>query len=1655
MLDVRDDANRPRALKVLAVGGDEALLRAEFGRLSRLEHPNLVAVHDLGRLERALDIEGRELPVGALYLVLDRVDGSAPAHVLAGLPVADRDAWLRSIADELAAALEHLHGHGLVHHDVKPDNLLIDRGGRAVLIDLGLAARPGAELRARGTLAYMAPEALVRGGDARVDLYGLGATLYELAEGAPPFADAGRGAELVRAILERPPSRPRASWLREETAALILRLLDKDPLQRLASARGVRAELARIRGDHDTAAELSASGALLPPAFCGRGAAAAQLLEVIVDPGSRRAIGVAGQAGCGKSRLIAEVLRRQRLRFAAGRGPAIDVIEGDLRALLDAEVAAEGLDDVATAVLDRLEGRARQRRQLLLLGHLERDPLALRVVRLLVCGEGVEGVLALFEGDASEIGALGPAATLQIDLEPLELDSSEALIGSMLGRAAPAGLARRLHELSVGNAAVLVEAVRAWASGGDRELARLGRESPALTTLLSRARQRVSGSERRIADALALWGEEVALEKLATMADDDAGADWAALFALTRLGLVALEEGRLRMPSQAHYGAWREAMPRSLRRALSLRLAAVAEPIRRGELLASALAAEGRGAKASEAEWEAITQAADRLERRHELPRARALLEQARRLAVGRDDLRAALELRIARLYVRTARYDDALALLPAERAGGEARLLRAEALQRRGDYDAAGDELRSLLEGRGDVAKGEVQQARVLLGRLLLRRGEPQEALTICQEAAEGVRRVLEGEASGDLAGPCDELRPSEAGLLEVCGLARLYLGQLEAADALFKLGNEALRHTPRRALRARFRSMRGMVAFTRGELAEAADHYQAALLSAQQAGDAHAVATYRGNLGSTQLELGEYRQALSQLARAVRELSRLARNSELASVLHNLGGLMLLLGDLPRVEQLRRRAAGLAEQLGSRHVHGFVELLAGDLARRRGEHSAALEAYGRASCAFREVAAEREALLAQLHTAEALLDLGRVDRAAQLLDDLPAPKEDQRGEFALVRGRVVAADPSASAEQVHQASTDLARACATLEARGALSKLWRAAAVLGSLLATRGRRGAAIATLRRAHAQLEELMSKTPDLYRGSLASDPDARALEEQWQSLVEVGAAKDASAHGPVGDSRPGWQPDEHRLRRLLTINKRLNSELRLPNLLELIVDSVIELTDAERGFLILVDPPDDEGDESRLSIKLARNIDRRSLDGDELALSRSIAERAAQSGQPVVTFDALDDERFQSALSVSDLSLRSVLAVPLRVKGRVVGTIYVDHRLRRGAFGEPEVALVQDFADQAAIAIDNARLLAENEARRREIEQLNAALESKVESQAAELLSVREELRSSKQAAALRYSYDNIIGRTPRMLELFELLDRVTDTKLPVVVQGESGTGKELVARAIHYNGPRAKRAFVSENCGAIPETLLESVLFGAVRGAYTGANRDRRGLFEVADGGTLFLDEVGEMSAGMQTKLLRVLQDGELRPVGGERSVRVDVRVIAASNRDLRKLIEAGAFREDLFYRLNVIRVEIPALRDRREDIPLLIEHFLEKHSTTRRRVDNGALARLMGYSWPGNVRELENEVMRLVALADEVISAADLSPQIGGGAPLRLENADDLRLKPRMEHLERELIKRALERTGGNQSQAAKLLGLSRYGLLKKLKRLHPERYE
>ena len=312
----------------------------------------------------------------------------------------------------------------------------------------------------------------------------------------------------------------------------------------------------------------------------------------------------------------------------------------------------------------------------------------------------------------------------------------------------------------------------------------------------------------------------------------------------------------------------------------------------------------------------------------------------------------------------------------------------------------------------------------------------------------------------------------------------------------------------------------------------------------------------------------------------------------------------------------------------------------------------------------------------------------------------------------------------------------------------------------------------------------------------------------------------------------------------------------------------------------------------------------------------------------------------------------------------------------------------------------------------------------------------------------------KYFFQNIVARSRSMTSIFETVAKIADYKTTVLITGESGTGKELIARAIHYNSIRKSKALVDVNCGGIPETLLESELFGYVKGAFTDAHRTKKGLFEEADGGTLFLDEIGDMPLPLQVKLLRALQEEEVRPLGHSQSIKVDVRIIAATAKNLREQVEQNQFRDDLFYRINVLSIEVPPLRNRKEDIPLLIDFFVKKYNeklgTQIENVDKSCMQRFVNYSWPGNVRELENVIERCMALADgPILTCKHLPIEIHQGAAMQSFDfgSAGLSIKKNRANLEKTLITQALEETGGNKTQAAAALEISIPALLYKIK--------
>ncbi len=540
---------------------------------------------------------------------------------------------------------------------------------------------------------------------------------------------------------------------------------------------------------------------------------------------------------------------------------------------------------------------------------------------------------------------------------------------------------------------------------------------------------------------------------------------------------------------------------------------------------------------------------------------------------------------------------------------------------------------------------------------------------------------------------------------------------------------------------------------------------------------------------------------------------------------------------------------------------------------------------------------------------------------------------------------------------------------------------------------------------------------------------------------------------------VDETRPGDHPrGGHDLVAFLQIARALNEEQNLTRLLTQIVDAAIQLCGAERGFLML-------GHSGEHSVEVARNFAQEEVLSPEFKISRTIANRVSATGVPELTTNAQEDDRFRDLQSVADLRLRSVLCIPIRIEGEVGGVLYVDNRLQQQVFQEREKALLLSLADHAGTAIHNARSVEQLRGKQLElqaaldrVDQLNAALKGQLAERTNELTQIREEISSQSLGLRSKYDYKQIVGGSRAMRSVFALLDKYIEADDPVLITGDSGTGKELVARAIHAHSRRSGHAFVSENCAALPEALLESELFGYVKGAFTGATSNKKGLLESAHGGVLFLDEVGDMPQDLQKKLLRVLQEGEVRPLGSRETVKVDVRLICATNRNLERMVREGEFREDLYYRLAVLPVHLPPLRDRREDVPQLVKRFLgdlAREQQTRVRVSPDAMERIVQYDWPGNVRELQNEIRRAAILCDGVILETHLSQHVreGRSGP-GSSSADDglvplergTTLPDMVRELEIREIQKAFDRADANKSRAAELLGVSRFALQRKL---------
>ena len=1377
-----------------------------------------------------------------------------------------------------------------------------------------------------------------------------------------------------------------------EVARLIERACREDPVQRPADAR----EMLEALGRRTQLSERLA----VPAELVGRRAEIAQFetwFAALDEHSSPRVLCLSAAPGMGSSRLFQELLSRVELDVAVLRahGGEAGAIGRLLGAALQREQPVDSVNGLLAALPALLE---RSERLLLFVEDHERletgqRELLLSFVRLIGESSSLALVLSGHEPlpgvvcDTIAIGPLSLAATRDWTRGLLSEEHVQALHRETGG--SPARLETALRN---------TDRASPTRSARDGELDSDQRTKAAISRLQPAARA-------LLALLVVLGGELTPGAELAT---------WQDFEPLVEAGLVVREAERARLRHDATRVLEDGLLsPNELSRAHSsaakwrLSCEVPPEPSVRFALAIAHLAQGGQLAHA-EALYEQMS--------REFLPRARSTAKPL--LALATRTMRAELTLQLSEVLLagglpRAALRAAARTLrLPGGRSLLESATLRvSEALVRLGRPARA-----EMLLGRYLTRAASAPEIAERLARARLSRGD-------YRGAAETAQGALGETATAELEGR----------LRETIGVALAYLGDLEGAERELAAAWSLLATTSGARERCRIQSHRATVAFRAGRIEAALTDYAGALGLAEQADLDDLVATGLLNLGTAEQQAGAWGSALRHYQRGVLFARAIGRETTELTLEFNLANLYVELGAFERAEQ---RLQGLQQRAqGARltHFRPAIFLVRAEIRLILGEPDVAEELLEQAAQRLSERAQPRELFEIELRRAEAALQrgdwVGATERSRALHS---ASKEPALGELrlslaALEARLIVARGESFALSGLHAARQEAER-------EGLLPLQASLETTLFELLEARAELDAARTHGERARRLWDRISAELPEAFAATFWRHP-------KRARVAELSRATHASGVSASVDAEP--------YRRLLSLNRRLNSSLSTARILEYAVQSAVELSGAERGFLLEASPTDDPGLSARLSVR----VQSEPVPGAGEGPSQSIVRRTFEREEPILTTDAQGDPRFRAQGSVHSLRLKSVLSVPILSPSGVLGVLYVDSRVQRARFSSRDRDLLLAFADQLALALGNARLHDELAQKNAEILKQKLAVEQLARGQAREIVRLKREVESQRQSLSLRYDYSQIVGRGPAMRAVLGRLDRIVDSQASVLVLGESGTGKELVARALHFNGPRKAGPFLGINCAALPENLLESELFGHVRGAFTGADRDKPGLMQAASGGTLFLDEVGELPLTTQAKLLRVLQEREVRPLGATRAEPLDIRLIAATHRDLPNDLSSGRFREDLYYRIAVVSVELPPLRERLEDLPALASKILEQLAREAGKkppeLTQDALRKLSAHRFPGNVRELQNVLTRAFVLSgSERLREGDIELAVSARKRgTRATTRNDF------ESQERQRILEALQQARWNVSVVSRALGIPRNTLYRKLTRYGLER--
>ena len=1656
-----------------------ANLIEEFKLLSRIEHPNLIRVLDFG--------------IDSKYGPFFSMEYASSGDLGKLLPLAPEKFFVAALA--ICSALDFIHGRGIIHGDIKPANILIDSENHFRLSDFGLSFIMSGmdQARSSGSALYIAPEILRReGASIKSDIYSLGLLFHEMILGKPLID--GNVSEIISAKLRGEISigEIRSDYGGEKMALMLQKMTAFDPRQRFQDMDQVMRELNGLGIKYESASSIVVLGR---SKFVGRKEELAWLTDGQERwrRGKSATLFIGGEAGIGKSWLLDEF--RVRLQISGLKFYRAYCREDDLRpfsALLKLlgyifdeldpglkRFSSYGPDlkrlfpvkfaDAMQPDLSEADIKSSRRRMLdNLLQYLSEVSLGRQAIFAIediqwADSDTLDFLKLAFEMPSTAKGqALFLICTGQVHpddavpvFKPSNPDNSKILTGPdietwnafLIGLFGadnlPGDFSIRLMQETGGNFLFTTEVLKELIEANI--LRKVGGEwaleadwpnrihvPQGIRPVIARRLGRLRPELRTITDLAAVLDRSFQPQELEALG---AGKPESSLRELTRLGVLGSFKIGDRERFDFIHGQLRrvsyELLDEEARARYHLIIAQYfeqkgAEP----EFLGHHFFAAGKLEKAF-GNLQSSAMKAEQLfayQKAAEFYRAalRCLENQAESLE--RND-------RLFDIYRGLGRALDFFSPVEAT----EPLLMAVQLAESGSDIQLAEASIKT---GNNYVHIGQNEKAVPYLQKGLLA-AQKANHLKLLGEAYTGLGFVF------DKMGRLDEAEKSYMEALEAVseidfpeGSCRVlnYMGIIRKRRGDFNGALDFYRRALDISIQKKFlwsamnlNGNLGNLFISKGDLVSGLDYYQKSLQLSEDISDRRIESINLLNIGHTLNEMGDLEQAEKHFTQAINKLIELGDRGSEAITLNNLGLLYYRKGEIYKSIEHYQKGLQLARAANQPRA---------ELANHIGlaEDFAAIASFDEAG---------REAELARAMARE-INDFEQLSAALSILAEIKYERGDISGAAEIVKTFLAQAD---QIEEPYQKARIMliGEACYVSDLPAAEIEELTAKNPKVEPILTRFKAAVALTVSKNPElwlARLEEAIRKSRSFFlcgetwRLQALKSRFLSLMGEKFESTREIEKIKNEISGALSGlEQKDGLieflgllgKTDhkierrvetmsnvtrEERLEVLIRVTRTINTIRELDPLLNKIMDLALETLSGERGFIMLFSGSG-KSDEKTLEPRVARNLAREDI-LSETTISRSSALDVANSGKPLLL--GRSEDQIDPRQSMVTFRISSLLCVPLAVKGDVLGIVYVDSRSGK-TFTTEDLDFLVSFADLAAIAIENASLS-------EKLSQKNFYLQKQVES---------------------TWGFGNIVGRSTAMQKVFRMAESVAETDVTVVLTGESGTGKELLARAIHFASPRKKGRFVPVDCGAMAETLLESELFGYIRGAFTGAVSDREGLFEAAEGGTIFLDEVSNTSKNFQAKLLRVLQESEIRRVGDNRTRKVNVRVIAATNKDIEQEVKSGNFREDLYYRLNVVNIPLPLLKDRPEDIPILTNYFLgkicEKMKVQSKTLSPQALDMLLIYSWPGNVRQLENMCERMVIFSkDAFIDSADLPSEIklqkiGSHSEESTISVPKTKAELKIEKskMERLFLLDILSRTEGNVMEASRLSGMDR----------------